>query len=119
MTDPLQAILQPDLSLTQHFSPSSRYFGIATSTLQVGPDNTVVYLQRRFIPPPDQLETLQEHSVSDGERLDNITATYLGDPLLFWRLCDANNAMQPDELTQTIGRRLRITLPQSINGPVS
>ena len=27
-----------------------------------------------------------------GERLDNVAAQYLGDPTLFWRLCDANNA---------------------------
>ena len=31
-------------------------------------------------------------------------------------LCDANGAMRPDELTETIGRRLRITLPEGIPG---
>ena len=51
-----------------------------------------------------------------GERLDNIAAQYMGDPTLFWRLCDANNAMRPEELTETIGRILRITLPQGIPG---
>jgi hypothetical protein len=33
---------------------------------------------------------------------------------MFWRICDANGAMQPEELTQTVGRRLRITLPEGI-----
>ena len=55
-----------------------------------------------------------EHMVTEGERLDNITAQYLGDPEQFWRVCDANGAMRPDELTETIGRRLRITLPEGI-----
>ena len=57
---------------------------------------------------------LQEHVVTQGERLDNIAAQYLGDPEAYWRLCDANNAMRPEELTETIGRQLRITLPQGI-----
>ena len=38
-----------------------------------------------------------------GDRLDNITAKYLGDPEQFWRMCDANGAMRPEELTETIG----------------
>jgi hypothetical protein len=60
---------------------------------------------------------LQLHTVTEGERLDNITARYLGDPEQFWRVCDANNAMRPEELTETIGRKLRITLPEGITGP--
>jgi hypothetical protein len=55
--------------------------------------------------------------VTQGDRLDNVTARYLGDPEAFWRICDANNAMRPNELTETIGRRLRITLPEGIPGP--
>jgi hypothetical protein len=35
---------------------------------------------------------------------------------LFWRLADANNAMRPEELVQTVGRQLKITLPQGITG---
>ena len=55
--------------------------------------------------------------VSEGERLDNIAAHYVGDPLLFWRICDANGDMRPDALIERIGRRLRITLPEGIVGP--
>jgi hypothetical protein len=40
----------------------------------------------------------------------------LGDPCFFWRLCDANNAMRPQDLTSTIGRDLKITLPFGITG---
>ena len=78
---------------------------------------TVVYLRRRFVPSPQRFQLLQLHTVTEGERLDNITARYLGDPEQFWRVCDANNAMRPQELTETIGRQVRITLPEGITGP--
>ena len=44
------------------------------------------------------------------------SAQYLGDPEQFWRLCDANRALRPQELTDTIGKKLRITLPEGIPG---
>ena len=69
------------------------------------PDGTVlVYLRRRFVPQPEKLSLLQEHSWSEGDRLDNLAAQYIGDPTQYWRICDANGAMRPDELTETIGR---------------
>lgn len=96
------------------FGPTSRYFGLATTSLQTRDGQTVIYLTRRFLPQGDQFALLQVHRVVQGERLDNIAAQFLGDPEAFWRLCDANNAMRPNELTETIGRQLRITLPQGI-----
>lgn len=76
----------------------------------------IVFLKRRFVPQPERFVLLQEHVVKQGERLDNITAQYLDDPEQFWRICDSNRAMPPAELTETIGRRLRITLPEGIPG---
>ena len=98
------------------FPPTSRYYGIETATLGTADGNTYRYLRRRFVPQPERFTTLQEHVVIKGERIDNITARYFGDPLQFWRVCDANRAMRPEELTETIGRRLRITLPEGIPG---
>ena len=40
------------------------------------------------------------------------TAQYLGDPEQFWRICDANDAMRPDDLTAEVGRRLLIPVAQ-------
>ena len=98
------------------FPPTSRYHPIETATL-VLPDGTeLVYLRRRFLPSSDRFTLIQEHVVTQGERLDNITAKYLGDPQQFWRICDANDAMNPPELTAEIGRRLRITLPEGVPG---
>ena len=85
-------------------------------TLKLADGTTVAYLRRRFLPSPDRFALLLEHTVTDDERLDNITAKYMDDPEAFWRIADANAAMRPDELTETIGRRLRITLPEGIPG---
>jgi hypothetical protein len=99
-----------------HFSFTSRYYGIEIARLEDAGGRTIVYLRRRLIPQPERFALLQEHAVSEGERLDHITADYLNDPEQFWRLCDANRALRPDELTETIGRKLRITLPEGIPG---
>lgn len=98
------------------FPNTSRYSGLETATLESPEARTIAYLRRRFVPAPERFSLLQEHTVTEGERLDLLTAQYLGDPEQFWRLCDANGALRPDELTESIGRRLRITLPEGIPG---
>lgn len=96
------------------FPPTSRYYNIETVTRKTADGKEIVYLKRRFLPAPDRFTLIQEHHVVEGDRLDNITAVYFNDPLQFWRICDANNAMNPPDLTARIGRRLRITLPEGI-----
>jgi len=96
------------------FSPTSRYRDIKTATLQAPEGRTVTYVRRRFIPAAERFAAVQLHAVVDGDRLDNITAQYFGDPEQFHLVCDANNAMHPLELTEIVGRGLRITLPEGI-----
>jgi len=98
------------------FSINSRYYGIATATLETAEGKTITYVRRRFVPSPENFALLLEHAVTEGERLDNITAHYLGDPEQYWRLCDANGAIRPQELTETVGGRIKITLPEGIPG---
>lgn len=98
------------------FSINSRYYGAPTATLETQDGQQIVYLRRRFVPPPENFSVLFEHAVTEGERLDNITAQYLGDPEQFWRVCDANGVIRPEELVETVGRRIRITLPEGIPG---
>ncbi len=74
----------------------------------------IAYLTRRFVPGPERFATIGEYAVRGGDRLDLIAAARLGDPERYWILCDANNALRPEELTDVPGRRLRITLPQDI-----
>jgi len=119
MTDPskaLQQILQPGNLVSTLFPPNSRYYGIETATVKTAEGKTIIYLCRRFCPLPENFTLLQEHIVVQGDRLDNITARYLGDPEQFWRICDANAAMNPENLTRTPGWRIRITLPEGIPG---
>lgn len=96
------------------FDRSSRYANSETTTLEVtGPDGTVRevrYVRRRFIPSAANSTVVVEHTVAAGERLDNLTARYLGDPAQFWRVCDTNGAMDPKELEVT-GRSIKIAMP--------
>lgn len=97
------------------FPVTSRYYGIEIAKYETSDGREIVYLRRRFIAAvAPNAPIIAEHVVTQGERLDNITARYLGDPEQFWRVCDANNAMRPDDLTteSEIGRRLRIPFPQ-------
>jgi hypothetical protein len=96
------------------FPITSRYYSTPTAELEAPDGTRIKYLRRRFVPGPERFELLLEHAVVEGDRLDTITAQYLGDPEQFWRVCDANSAMRPEELIQTVGRRLRITLPEGI-----
>lgn len=115
-TDPVQAMLAQTSLRKNLFVATSRYYGIDTETLSTAEGKTIVYLKRRFVPSPDRFQLLQEHTVLQAERLDNIAAKYLGDPELFWRLADANGAMRPEDLVETVGRKLKITLPEGIAG---
>lgn len=115
MNDPMQTILKLNAKANL-FPVTSRYHGIDTATLEPVSGEATIYLRRRFVPSPERFALLQEHTVTEGDRLDNITANYLGDPEQFWRICDANAAMRPDELTETVGSKLRITLPEGIPG---
>lgn len=103
---------------SQLFPPTSRYYGIGTAILELdgGPEGAyqILYLKRRFVPPAERFALLQEHTVEAGDRLDNLAARYLGDPLQFFRICDANRTMNPFDLAATVGRRLRITLPEGL-----
>jgi hypothetical protein len=115
-TDPVQAMLAQTSLQKNLFAPTSRYYGIDTETLTTADGKPIIYLKRRFLPSPDRFQLLQEHTVTQAERLDNIAAKFLGDPELFWRIADANGAMRAEELVQTVGRKLRITLPEGIAG---
>jgi hypothetical protein len=93
---------------------NSRYYSIGTTTY-ARPDGTIVrYLNRRIIPQPDQYTTLRQYVVKQGDRIDAVANAQIGDPLLYWILCDANAASDPDVLTADAGRVLTITLPAGI-----
>ena len=117
MNNPWDAVLKSGLVGTASpFPTTSRYYGIATDTLVTSDGRTLAYVGRRFLPDPSQLSLLQVYTVVQGDRPDTIAAKFLGDPEQFWRVCDANNVMDPQELIKVFGRSIRITLPEGIPG---
>jgi hypothetical protein len=96
------------------FDPTSRYYSLQTATINAAqPDGTVgpvVYARRRFLPSPAGMSTLFQYTVRDGDRLDNITAAKIVDPLQFWRVCDGNLTFYPGDLVVP-GQVIVIALP--------
>jgi hypothetical protein len=94
------------------FEPDSRYARIPQAT-QIMPDGRpVAYKRRRFLPQGSSLRTLAEVTPAQGERVDVLTHRTLGNPEHFWRVCDANDVLDPAELTEIPGRPVRIPVPE-------
>jgi hypothetical protein len=96
------------------FPRTSRYYGIDTASYFTAEGKEIVYLRRRFLPALSSMTILTKHSATQGERLDNITARYLGDPEQFWKICDGNNALRPDDLIEEIGSTILIPMPKVV-----
>lgn len=69
---------------------------------------TVRYLRRRLLPRGEELKVLGEVEVQEGDRLDKLAHRTLGDPEQYWKICDANNVMKPEQLLERVGARVRI-----------
>lgn len=95
------------------FTRTSRYYGLPLGEIaDIDGEPTIKFVRRRFIPIDVGGQVMARHTVAAGDRLDNVTARYLGDPELFWQVCDANFVMVPADATAETGRVLRILLPQ-------
>lgn len=88
-----------------------RYHDIEKAEYELSDDREVTYRRRRFLPGGDSMKTLTRLTVEEGNRLDLITAATLGDPEQFWRVCDANDILDPNEL-EIVGRRVRVPIPK-------
>lgn len=94
------------------FDFQSRYAGLETAQAQAADGRAVTYVRRRFLPQPATLSRLARVTVTEGDRLDLVAGRVLGDPEQFWRICDGNDVMRPQDLTATPGRVLDVVLPQ-------
>lgn len=114
MSDPLGALIKAGVLTSSPTAPDSRYHSLPTLSLTQVDGTIVRYLARRIVPQPEQYASIRQFVVVEGARLDNVAAKTLGNPLLFWMLCDANLAMDPDDLTSQPGRSISIPLPAGI-----
>jgi hypothetical protein len=94
------------------FESTSRYYSLGVAKFTTPDGRTIAYVRRRFLPQGKTLPILGEVVVQERDRLDQITDRTLGEPEEFWQIADANNAMNPTDLTAELGQRLRIPLPQ-------
>ncbi|TKD47382.1 LysM peptidoglycan-binding domain-containing protein [Azotobacter chroococcum] len=117
MIDPASLVPSSQDTPLEPFAETSRYRGLPLLTYRDAAGREVVYVARRWIPPPEVFADVARYQVREGDRLDNIAAAHLGDPELYWRIADANRALAPSELTERIGRWLRLTLPAGFPGP--
>lgn len=111
-TDPVQMLIDAGAIPASPFDGASRYRGVAIALLpQPGGEPPVPYVQRRFIPQLREIPVASRLTVTSGDRPDLLAHRTLGEPLLYWRVADANAVTDPFELTDTPGVRVVIPLP--------
>jgi nucleoid-associated protein YgaU len=118
MKSPLLTLIQMGVVPSVSFPTDSRYYNSSTLTYLGPGGQPTTYLARRFVPQPGSANysTVATHTVRQGDRLDLLAAKYLGDPLIYWLICDANGAIRPEQLVETPGKTLNITMPQGVPG---
>jgi len=121
MNYPLQTLIQMGVIPSVSFPTDSRYYNSPTLQYTAPNGQVIAYLARRIVPQPGapNFATVAQHVVKSADRLDLIAAKYLGDPLLFWLLCDANGAIRPNALLSPPGSIIAITMPQGVPGAPS
>ena len=87
------------------FFKGSRYAAVGENEITDERGRVVRYKKVRFIPETKARAT---HAVRQGERLDHIAFRLYRDAERFWRICDANHALRPDDLVSELGRRILI-----------
>jgi hypothetical protein len=116
--DPVAALLAAGLVPGVSLPPTSRYATVGTTVHPpaAAPGQPVAHLRRRLVPRPDRLATSHEVTCTQGDRRDTLAAAVFGDPLLWWRLADANGVLDPATMTTPPGRVLRVALEQGVPG---
>lgn len=87
------------------FFKGSRYAKVGDLTGKDAAGREVRYKKVRLMPPTP---ATTGHIVHQGERLDHIANRYYRDPERYWRICDANLVLWPDELVEQAGRIILI-----------
>jgi hypothetical protein len=117
MIDPTSMVPSIQDAPLEVYDEFSRYRGLPLLSYVDARGREVIYVTRRILPQPEDLAEIAKFEVREGDRLDIIAAQQYADARWWWRLADANRALDPADLTARIGRRLRITLPQGVPQP--
>ena len=94
------------------FEATSRYYNLDTATFVSADGREIAYKRRRFLPQASELTVVAELTLVQGDRLDLIAARMLGDAEQFWRVCDANLALNPLALAAEPGSVIQVATPQ-------
>jgi hypothetical protein len=92
------------------FDPTSRYYGLGNLVYTPAGGQPTVYRERRFPPQATTLPLLVEVVVGPRDRFDLIAWRTLGNSELFWRICDANDVLNPVDALEP-GATLRVARP--------
>ncbi|NIM95757.1 MAG: hypothetical protein GTO18_18815 [Anaerolineales bacterium] len=92
------------------FFKGSRYAAVGEHTITDKDGRVIRYKKIRFI---QGANTHISHTLAQGERLDHIAHSFYKEPDQFWRICDANVALWPDELLEEVGTGILIPIPGS------
>lgn len=91
------------------FFKGSRYANLPVLHTTDSRGRLVAYKATRFIP---ESEFVAGHLVLEDDRLDRIAYDRYRDAERFWRICDANVTMWPEELVREPGRVIGIPPPE-------
>jgi hypothetical protein len=119
MTDPsalLQQLFAAGAIPQQRFDRDSRYYGLPVLATLDARGERVQYVSRRFLRDPLTLAVIQRYRVQQGDRVDVLAAALIGNPLSYWQICDANCALDPDDVTAKPGSFISITMPSGAPG---
>ncbi len=87
------------------FSKGSRYYALPNAVLTDPSGRQINYKAIRYI---SEVGARRGHIVGGADRLDLIAFRYYQDPEDFWRICDANLALWPDNMLANPGAVIRI-----------
>ncbi len=111
-TDPVQMLIDAGAIPTTPFDAASRYRNVPIALLpQAGGEPPLPYVRRRFIPQLRDIPIAAMVGITSSDRPDLLAQRTLGEPLLYWRIADANAVTDPFELTDTPGARVAVAQP--------
>jgi hypothetical protein len=79
------------------FDDKSRYKNLQAYEVKDRRGRNVTFVG---IPPAPDQAPMGRHLMKQGQRLDHLAKQYLDDPAGYWRICEINGVMLPEELSE-------------------